>query len=78
MHLLVNHVGGAPRRVGVQQAVHGAEPEGERSKAEHGTVAAPKHPGLGGQGAPAHLDGSSSTEKAPFMWMELRLFSNMP
>lgn len=27
---------------------------------------------------PSHLDGSSSTEKAPFMWMELRLFSNMP
>lgn len=26
VHLLVNHVGGAPRRVGVQQAVHGAEP----------------------------------------------------
>lgn len=24
--LLVNHIGGAPRRVGVQQAVHGAEP----------------------------------------------------
>lgn len=31
-----------------------------------------------GQGTPSHLDGSSSTEKAPFMWMELRLFSNMP
>lgn len=28
--------------------------------------------------ASSHLDGSSSTEKAPFMWMELRLFSNMP
>lgn len=76
--LLVNHVGGAPRRVGVQQAVHGAEPAEERSRAEHGTVAAPWHPVWGGQGPPSHLDGSSSTEKAPFMWMELRLFSNMP
>lgn len=34
--------------------------------------------GGGDRGPPSHLDGSSSTEKAPFMWMELRLFSNMP
>lgn len=52
MHLLVNHVGGAPRRVGVQQAVHGAEPAEESSKAEHGTAAAPRQPGLGGAGTP--------------------------
>lgn len=34
--------------------------------------------GAGWEPPPSHLDGSSSTEKAPFMWMELRLFSNMP
>lgn len=77
--LLVSHIGGAPRRVGVQQAVHGAEPAEERSDAEHGVAVASRHPGLGGNRvSPSHLDGSSSTEKAPFMWMELRLFSNMP
>lgn len=52
MLLLVNHVGGAPRRVWVQQAVHRAEPAEERSRAEHRMVAAPWQPGLGGTGTP--------------------------
>lgn len=46
--LLVNHIGGAPRRVGVQQAVHGAEPAEKRSNAEHGVAVASRHPSLGG------------------------------
>ena len=50
--LLVNHVGGAPRRVRVQQAVHGAKPAEERSDAEHGVEVAPQHPGLGRTGPP--------------------------
>ena len=64
--LLVNHVGGAPRRVRVQQAVHGAKPAEERSDAEHGVAAAPRHPGWwGGQGPPISpgwvlLDGEGS------------------
>lgn len=50
--LLVNHVGGAPRCVGVQQAVHGAKPAEERSHAERGAAAAPQRPGLGPTGSP--------------------------
>lgn len=49
---LVHHVGGAPRRVGVQQAVHGAEPAEERSGAEHKVVVAMWWQGPGGWSLP--------------------------
>lgn len=31
-----------------------------------------------GSGPESHLDGSASTENAPFIWMEFLLFSNIP